>query len=106
MTVEHLDYPFSFVYVGGVVDFDQAFNRTLDIGVDAVATFDGALANHVVTHYQGAAASRHSEQDYEYSDSTGSCYSRDITSVANALATVTDAVPCIAADTIFANGFD
>lgn len=106
VTRQHLDYPFSFIYASVAVDFDQAFDLIVDSETDGAATFNSTLANHLTSHYQGALASRHSEQDYEYSDSTGSCYSRDITSVANALATVTDALPCIAADTIFEDGFD
>jgi Peptide N-acetyl-beta-D-glucosaminyl asparaginase amidase A len=108
-TVQHeqLSYPFAFTYSNAAIDFDQQLNRTSTVTVDGAQTFKSTLGNHVATHHQGAAASRHSEQDYEYSDSTGDCYSRDITSAANKLATVTDAAPClIAADTIFKNGFD
>jgi hypothetical protein len=103
---DHLAYPFSFIYNGGTSDFDQQLAHTVSSTVDGAAGFSSTLDNHVTSHYQGAAASRHSEQDYEYSDSTGNCYSRDITSSANHLATVTDAVPCIAADTLFVDGFD
>ena len=106
VTQTNLSYPFSFGAAGNVFDFDQALDDIVNTAVDGVATFNSTLSNHVTSHFQGALASRHSEQDYEYNDSTGSCYSRDITSVANALATVTDAVPCIAADTIFQDGFD
>lgn len=106
VTLTHFEFPFSFGYASGVSDFDQTYRRSVNTSIDGTSTFNSALDNHVITHYQGAAASRHSEQDYEYSDSAGACYSRNITAVANALATVTDAVPCIAADTIFQNGFD
>ncbi|MEP7042349.1 MAG: peptide-N4-asparagine amidase [Dokdonella sp.] len=112
---EQLAYPFSLVLPynpqnGSLVsaDFDQQFNRT--ITAIATGTDSGpvsTLTDRVSTHYESALANRHSEQDYEYTDSAGGCYSRDITSAANKLATVTDAVPClIAADTIFADGFD
>jgi hypothetical protein len=104
---EQLGYPFAFTYSNAAIDFSQELQRRSTTTIDGATAFDSTLDNRVTSHHQSAAASRHSEQDYEYSDSSGACYSRLITSSANKLATVTDAVPClIAADTIFADGFE
>ena len=107
-TGEHLAYPFSFSYLGSPgIDFDQRLVHNLATTVDGAAGFSSRLDHHVATHYQSASASRHSQQEYEYSDSTGACYSRAITSAANKLATVTDDATCeVLADTIFLDGFD
>lgn len=111
---EHLSYPFSLLLPfnsssGALIsaEIDQKYDKTSSVSTDGAVGMHADVANHVNTHYETAAANRHSEQDYEYSDSSGGCYSRDITAVANLLATVTDDVPClIAADTIFENGFE
>jgi hypothetical protein len=107
ITHEQLAYPFTFVFSNAAIDSSQGLQRQLTITTDGVERFDSQLDDTVTSHHQSASASRHSEQDYEYADSTGACYSRDITSAANKLATVTDAVPCLVAqDTIFSNGFE
>jgi hypothetical protein len=112
VTHEQLQYPFDMVLpfnsAGNIVsaDFDLQYLRDLAATDDGVAGFSSTVSNRVTTHYEGASANRHSGQDYEYSDASGACYSRAITSTANKLATVTDAVPCIVADTIFVDGFD
>jgi len=107
-TDEHVAYPFSFDYLGSPgIDFDQRLVHNLATTVAGAAGFASRLSDHVATHYQGAAASRHGQQEYDYSDSTGACYSRAITSAANKLATVVDGASCeVLADTIFGDGFD
>jgi len=106
VVTDHLSYPFSFTYSASAIDFDQRLDHAFTTAINGSSPTSSSLSNHVATHHASAAANRHSEQDYEYSDSFGNCYSRDITSAANKLATVTDAVPCIAAETIFADGFE
>ncbi|HEY0180655.1 MAG TPA: peptide-N4-asparagine amidase [Dokdonella sp.] len=113
VTQEHVAFPFSLVLPfngssGSIVsaDLDQRYEHATDVSVDGAAEFHAQASNHVATHHESAVAARHSEQQYDYSDSTGACYSRDITSVANALASVTDGAACVAADTIFVDGFD
>jgi Peptide N-acetyl-beta-D-glucosaminyl asparaginase amidase A len=104
---EQLAYPFAFLYSNAAIDSSQSLQRLVSIVLDGAESFRSMLDDTVTSHHQSAAASRHSEQDYEYSDSAGACYSRDITSASNKLATVTDGAPClILADTIFANGFE
>ena len=109
-TVSTLDlaYPFSFVYATGPlsIDFDQTYQFGIDEARDGVAAYGSLTSNHVATHYQGAAASRHGDQEYQYTDTNGGCYDRDITSAANALASVTDNALCIPLETIFQDGFD
>jgi len=107
-TTEHLSYPLTFSYTlsGQPIDVDMAYERTIDEVTGSDTTYSSALRNEMTTHYQGAAASRYSAQQYTYTDSTGACYDRNITATANQLATVTDNIACIALDTIFANGFD
>jgi len=107
-TTEHLSYPLTFSYTlsGQPIDVDMAYERTIDEVTGSDTAYSSALRNEMTTHYQGAAASRYSAQQYTYTDSTGACYDRNITATANQLATVTDNIACIALDTIFANGFD
>lgn len=104
-----LEYPFTMDYnsaAPSTIDFDQTFHFAIDDTLDGVPSYGSLTSNRVATHYQGAAASRHGDQEYQYTDTNGGCYDRDITSTANALASVTDNALCIPLETIFEDGFD
>jgi len=112
VVAEHQHYPFGlvlpFTTSGSIVsaDFDLGYQRNLETYNDGIVGVGSLVDNHVGSHFVAAAANRHSEQDYQYVDTEGACYHRQIASVANKLANVTDGAPCAVIDRVFADGFD